>query len=122
MGWEKFHPQAIQRVETHCGNCAKDTADHKVHGGAVDEVDEEGGAATKEHGEDKKELSSELVHVENGPEVAWPSRDGDDETVDEDGVIRNVFFAIDPTVCCFNLHYFSMLNIINFYCNRRLSF
>jgi len=43
--------------------------------------------------------------VEDGPEVAWPSRDGDDETVDEDRVIRNVFFAIYTNVCCFNLEY-----------------
>ena len=75
VGGEKFHSQAIQGVEAHCGNGAKDTADDEVHGGAVDKVDEEGGAAAEEHGEDQEELSSKLVHVEDGPEVAWPSRD-----------------------------------------------
>ena len=75
MGGEKFHSQAIQGVETHCGNSAKDTADDEVHGGAVDKVDEEGGAAAEEHGEDQEEPSAKLVHVEDGPEIAWPSRD-----------------------------------------------
>jgi len=47
VGREKLNSKAVQRVETHCGNRAKDTADHEVHGGAVDKVDEEGRAATE---------------------------------------------------------------------------
>ena len=75
MGGEEFYSQAIQGVETHRGNSAKDAADNEVHGRAVDEVDEEGGAAAEEHGEDQEEPSTKLVHVQDGPEVAWPGRD-----------------------------------------------
>ena len=90
MGGEELHPEAVERVEAHGGDCSEDAADHEVHGGAVDEVDEEGGAATEEHGEAEEEPPAELVHVVDGPEVAGPGGDGDDEAVDEDLVARDL--------------------------------
>ena len=49
VGGEQLYAQAVQAVEPHGRDRAEHAGENQVHGGAVHEVDEEGGTATEQH-------------------------------------------------------------------------
>ena len=106
-GGEQFYSQAVQAVETHRGDGAEDAGENEVHGGAVDQVDEEGRGSTEQHRETKKELPSQCVHVNNRPEVGRGRGEGDDEAVDEDLIVRDGGGAVRRglVLSCVQLHF-----------------
>ena len=91
---EELNAQAVKTVETHRGDSAEDAGENEVHGGAIDQIDEEGRGSTEEHRETEEELPAELVHVEYGPDIGWGCRQGDDEAVDEDLIVRDAGGAV----------------------------
>ena len=90
--------QTVQGIETHGGDSSEDAAKDEIHDGALDHVDEEGAAAGEDHREAEEELPAQLVHVEDGPEVAGEGGQRHDEAVDEDLVLGNVERAVHEVV------------------------
>ena len=106
-GGEQFYPQTVQAVETHRGDGTEDAGENEVHGGAVDQVDEEGRGTAEQHRETKEELPSQRVHVNNRPEVGRGRGEGDDEAVDEDLIVRDGGGAVKRglVLSCVQLHF-----------------
>ena len=48
-GGEQLYSQAVQAVEAHRGDGAEDAGEDEVHGGAIDQVDEEGRGSAEQH-------------------------------------------------------------------------
>ena len=89
------HTETVEAVESHGGHCSEDAGEDKVHQGALHQIDQKGRATGENHREAEKELAAELVHAEDGPEVAGQRGQGHDEAVDEHIVTGDVEGAVE---------------------------
>ena len=120
MCWKQLNSQTVQAVKAHGGDCTKDTGEDEVHGGVTHQVDQEGGAATEQHGQAQEELPTQLVHVEYCPNVCRSRGQGYDKTIDKHFLIRDMRTTLSGHIVTLVIFHFKTNNLTHTQCLIRM--